>query len=108
MSDKQDFPDSDKLELADRLNLETGRLSWPELQRHFARGMVVVVAEGLDLIEVAARLSEDDKARFETWTRQNQVWRANDEDAIRWQAANPEFWSVVVAPWVLVQEIPPA
>lgn len=91
-----------------KLNLETGKLSWPELQRHFARGMVIVVGPELDLIEVAAKLTEDDKAQFETWTGEHHVWRANDEDAIAWQASEPLFWSVVVAPWVLVQAIPPS
>ena len=31
--------------------------------------------------------------------------RAMDEDAIRWETEKSEFWAVVVAPWVLVQEI---
>lgn len=93
-------------DLIGKLNLETGKINWPELQRHFARGMVIVVAEGLDLIDVAAKLTEDDKAQFETWTKKNQVWRANDEDAIKWQESDPIFWSVVVAPWVLVQILP--
>ncbi|MDH5444987.1 MAG: DUF2288 domain-containing protein [Gammaproteobacteria bacterium] len=105
MSDKSDYPDPEKLALADKLNLETGKLSWPELQRHFARGMVIVVGTELDLIDVAIKLTEDDKAQFETWTAENKVWRAHDEDAIHWQETDPVFWSVVVAPWVLVQTI---
>ena len=28
-----------------------------------------------------------------------------DEDAKRWEQNKQTFWSVVVAPWVLVQEI---
>ncbi len=101
MTDQASPPEPD--EIKTKLNLETGKLSWPELQRHFARGMVIVVSAELDLLEVAVKLTEDDKAQFEAWTTKNQVWRANDEDAIRWQDSNPIFWSVVVAPWVLVQ-----
>ena len=100
--------DPDKLnseELRQKLNLETGQLSWPELQRHFARGVVVVVGRELDLIEVAAALAEDDKACFEAWIEAEQVWRATDEDAKRWHANDTGFWSAVVAPWVLVQEL---
>ena len=104
MTDQPPLPED---KLSTKLKLETGKLSWPELQRHFARGVVIVVSTELDLIEVAIKLNEDDKAQFEAWTAQNQVWRANDEDALQWQAANPVFWSVVVAPWVLVQQIRP-
>lgn len=37
-----------------KLNLETGRMDWRALARHFARGVVVKVAAGLDLVEVAS------------------------------------------------------
>lgn len=92
-------------ELRQKLNLETGRLSWSELQRHFARGVVVVADTQLDLIEVAAGFAEDDKTRIEEWIRQGRLARANDEHALRWDRQQPDFWSVVVVPWVLVQEI---
>lgn len=92
-------------ELRQKLNLETGRLSWPELQRHFARGVVVVADSQLDLIEVAAGFAEDNKPRIENWIQQGQLARANDEHALRWSEQQPDFWSVVVVPWVIVQEI---
>jgi len=41
------------LPLKDRLNLETARITWPELERYFASGKVIHVAATLDLIEVA-------------------------------------------------------
>jgi len=105
MSDDSDHFPPEEGNIRQKLNFETGRLSWPELQRHFARGVVIVVAKELDLIEVAIKLNEDDKQQFEAWVNRRQVWRANDEDAILWQENTPEFWSVVVAPWVLVQAI---
>lgn len=92
-------------ELYARLNGETGRLAWPELARHFARGVVVVVAPGRDLVEVAARMARDDSAALATWVAAGQIARASDADAQRWQAQGTGFWAVVVAPWVLVQEI---
>ena len=99
-----DVADLNAQELRQKINLETGSLSWPELQRHFARGVVVVVGVGLDLIEVAAALAEDDKPRMQAWLEQGVVWRALDDDAQRWQQVNTDFWAAVVAPWVVVQE----
>lgn len=94
-------------ELRQKLNLETGQLPWSELQRHFARGMVVVVGPKLDLIEVAAAFAEDNRQQIEQWLQQEQLARAHDEHAMKWIEQEPEFWSVVVAPWVIVQEIRP-
>ena len=94
-------------ELLSHLNLETGRLAWAEAERHFARGVLVKVAAELDLVEVAAAMVEDDKTQFTRWLETGQVARADTEDALHWNDIQAEFWAVVVAPWVVVQEIGP-
>ena len=95
------------VELHEKLNLETARITWPELERPFARGAVVAVAPGLDLVEVAAAVARDDEPAVRSWTQTGAVVRASDDQARRWVAAGADarFWAVVVAPWVLVQEI---
>lgn len=87
------------------LNSETGKLSWLELQRHFARGVVIRVIPGVDLVEVAVCFSKDDNETVARLLATGQIVRATDEDAHDWQHRDPLFWAVVVAPWVLVQEI---
>lgn len=87
-----------------QLNNETGKLSWKELERHFARGVVIRVERGLDLVEVAARIARDDKASVERWMKEGRIARASTEDAADWNERQPIFWAVVTAPWVLVQE----
>jgi hypothetical protein len=92
------------LSLESRLNTETGRIGWAELERHFARGVLVRVDPALDLVAVAAAFVRDDEALVMEWMTARQVWRATDEDALDWSARDPAFWAVVAAPWVLVQE----
>ena len=92
-------------EMKARLNSETGRLGWPELQRHFARGVVVVAATGMDLVEVATRMSMDDGETIGQWLANDKIRRASEDDARQWTATEAVFWAVVVAPWVVVQEI---
>ncbi|MEJ2401005.1 MAG: DUF2288 domain-containing protein [Xanthomonadales bacterium] len=86
------------------LNAQTGRIEWPELARHFARGVVVCVAPGTDLVAVAERFVGNSAEEIERLSDAGRLWRAQDEDARRWQAEHTRFWAVVVAPWVLVQE----
>ncbi len=88
-----------------RLNGETGRIAWPELQRHFARGVLVVVGQGVDLVATACLFSKDDKEAVERMIADGQIARASDDDAREWEGRHATFWAVVVAPWVLVQEI---
>jgi len=91
-------------ELRQKINLETGTIEWSELVKHFAKGMVVVIGTDLDLIEVAERFAADDQVQVAKWIEQTKIARAMDDDARRWNEHNTTFWSVVVAPWVLVQE----
>lgn len=84
---------------------ETGKLEWHELERHFARGVVVAVNSGVDLIDVALCMANDDKALIEKWFDAGEVRRATTDDAERWVKSQPLFWAVVVAPWVVIQEI---
>ena len=95
-------------ELKARLNAETARIGWCELQRHFARGVLVRVSPDLDLVEVACAVVRDDNASMETWAAEGRVVRARDADACRWQRRDARLWAVVVAPWVLVQEPEPS
>ncbi|MFP4154324.1 MAG: DUF2288 domain-containing protein [Halothiobacillaceae bacterium] len=96
--------EAETLTLREQLGCETGRVSWRELERFFARGLVVEVDPGLSLLEVAEAMAEDDRARFAAWMRDGLVGPMADERARALSSREPELWAVVVAPWVLVQE----
>ena len=88
-----------------KLTLETAQLAWPELERHFARGDVVKVATGVDLVDAALLIAENNAAEAQIWLADGRIARAELSDAEDWHARQPMFWAVVVAPWVLVQEV---
>lgn len=94
----------EELDLRTRLNLETGRVSWKDIEILFARGMLMVVAPELDLVEVAALTAENETTRMKAWTDQGLVGALSAGQAKDWQAREPELWAVVVAPWAFVQE----
>ena len=91
-------------ELKAKLNLETSRIHWHELQTYYARGQVVRVAPELDLLNVAPQLSADNKAQFEHWLSAGQVGEVSPDLARAWYDRKAELWAVVIAPWVLVQD----
>ncbi len=87
-----------------KINLETSRIAWKELLRFFASGTVIAVSPELDLIEVATRISADDKAPVEQWLSSGKVARVSDDQARIWLESDTMLWSVVVKPWILVQQ----
>ena len=50
-------------------------------------------------------MSRDDKNTLEKWIDEKKVTGAEIEDAKKWHESSASLWTVVVAPWVLVQEI---
>jgi hypothetical protein len=88
----------------EKVNLETSKIAWKELQRFFASGSAVFVASSLDLVDVAYQFSIDNKMRVAHWMQNNQVALVSDQQAISWLESDTEVWAVVVKPWILVQE----
>lgn len=86
------------------LHAQTARVAWQELEKHFARGVVIRVAGELDLVEVATCLANDDKPAVESWLASGQVKQLDAATARDWAERDSELWAVVVAPWVVVQE----
>lgn len=87
-----------------KVNLETSRIAWKELQKYFASGAVVSVSSKLDLVEAAYQMSVDNKEKVAQWLADGLMSKATDEQAAAWYAADAEMWAVVISPWVLVQQ----
>lgn len=95
-------PENDT-ELHDKINRETGRVKWSELERHFASGSVIWVSEALDLIDVALRVAHDDRESVTRWMNEGSVAKVSDAQAQGWLEADEVLWASVVSPFVLVQ-----
>ena len=106
MSDEsQQKSDVDEAVERARINGETAKIAWSELQRFFAQGNAIAVMPGLDLVEVAYQMSVDNKAQIERWMEAGQVGPVTDAQAMEWLDANALMWAAVIRPWVLVQPV---
>ena len=91
--------------LLSKLHSETAKIHWHELETFFARGVVLHVADELDLIEIAAQFANDDSSSLAAFIKSNKIAPPTNDNARKWHDANTLMWSVVVAPFVLVQQI---
>lgn len=91
-------------ELRQKIHGETARMSWQELERFYAEGKLVTISPELDLIDVAANVAENKAEQVQKWLDSGQMQNTTDEQAIRWQQENAELWTVLVLPWILVQQ----
>ncbi len=91
--------------LEHKINKETARIHWSELQTHFAAGNLVVVSHEIDLIHAAKCIADDDTQTIQQWMEAGAIAPASDSQAIEWEKSNEELWAVVIKPWILVQEV---
>jgi hypothetical protein len=94
--------------LRTELNSQTSLIPWQELLRFFATGTVIRVADDLDLIEVALQIVRDNKDAIAQWMQEGKIRQVSDMQAKEWLEAEASLWSVVVKPWILVQQNKPA
>lgn len=95
----------DNQELIARLNSETAKINWHELQKHYALGNVLAVAEGGDLIQVAIALHRDNSPQIQQWLDEKVVLEVSDQQALAWYESNTTVWALVIPPFVLVQAV---
>lgn len=88
-----------------KINLETSKIAWRELQRFFAGGKALMASVDLDLVDVAFQMSEDNVTQIRQWAAAGKLARVPDEQAREWFESDALVWAVVVSPWVLVQPV---
>ncbi len=86
------------------LEAECDVIPYTELQKFFAKGMLVTVDPGMNLVDVALSLAADDAAQLKQWAEAGLVQRAHDKHARTWHANNALLRTVTVTPWILVQD----
>ena len=84
---------------------ETAKIYWKELETFFAQGKLVLVDGSLDLIDVAFAISTDDAKQVSQWMETELILRDFTQKAITFEKNNKELWSVVIKPWILIQEL---
>ncbi|MBC8210599.1 MAG: DUF2288 domain-containing protein [Gammaproteobacteria bacterium] len=86
-----------------KLNSETARIPWKELQRHFASGYTLFVSLELDLIDVAYQFEQDNAQQIELWLNAELIHQVRNDQAREWYNNDATLWACVVSPWVLLQ-----
>jgi hypothetical protein len=77
---------------------------WDWLMPHAKRDAIVMVASGLDLLDVGVAIANDDKASVEGWIGQQQLYKPSPEQLSDWSnAPTRRFKALIVQPYVLVQ-----
>jgi|EP01030_Chromulinospumella_sphaerica_P007608 hypothetical protein len=83
---------------------ETASITWKELEPFFAKGALLWVDPGLDLIAAAEAMATDDGEKVATWLADDKVAKLSESRALDLFERDPSLWAVVVSPWIMIQE----
>jgi hypothetical protein len=83
---------------------ETASITWKELEPFFAKGALLWVDPGLDLIAAAEAVATDEGEKVAAWLAADQVAKLSETRALDLFERDPELWAVVVSPWIMIQE----
>ncbi|NEN97180.1 MAG: DUF2288 family protein [Moorea sp. SIO1F2] len=91
-----------RVQLAESLDETT----WDLLIPHVKRDAVLVVNEGLDLLDVGVAIANDDVLSVQHWISEQLMHKPLLEQLSNWNSnQNKRFQALIVQPYVLVQEL---
>jgi hypothetical protein len=79
---------------------------WTWLRKHAERDAIILIAPEMDLLETALTMAKDDHATVQSWIVSGKVSKPTQVQLDAWNSEpTRRFLSIVVQPYVLVQEI---
>jgi len=83
-----------------------GPVPWELLKPHVQRDAVVVVHDQLDLVEVGVAIASNQTQPVERWISEQLIRKPTAEQLALWGSENKGFTSLIVQPYVLIQDQP--
>ncbi len=81
-----------------------GPVQWEVLKPHAGRDAVVVVDAQLDLVEVGEAIASDSTQAVSRWINEQLIIKPTAEQIVDWSRENKRLMSLIVQPYVLVQD----
>jgi hypothetical protein len=87
--------------IQEQLAQDLADVSWKDIIPHCQRDAVIVVYEGLDMIEVGVAIAQDNIAQVQVWVEEQLLQKPSAEQLSLWNQSPEKLFSVlIVAPYV--------
>lgn len=89
--------------IQEQLAQDLADVSWKDIIPHCQRDAVIVVYEGLDMIEVGVAIAQDNIAQVQVWVEEQLLQKPSAQQLGLWNQSPEQLFSVlIVAPYVLM------
>lgn len=102
---EDETPPFDENAIRTSLQASLDEAEWSWLKKHAERDAIIWVAPGLSLVEVGVSVAGDDTVSVKRWLTSGQLRKPSSQEIEQWEGLpTTRFWSLVVQPYVLIQE----
>jgi hypothetical protein len=85
-------------------SIDEAEFNW--LKPHIQKDTVIIVNDGLDLVEVGVAIATDNTIAVQRWVGEQLITKPSEQDLAAWNAQpHQKFQAIIVQPYVLVQNI---
>ena len=92
-------------DLREKLKENLDEAEWDWLVPHAQRDVIIVVADGLDLLDVGEAIATDNIPSVQNWIDEQLLAKPSPEQLGNWNSDRTKrFNALIVEPYVLVQE----
>jgi hypothetical protein len=94
-------------DLRAELTANMDEAEWDWLIPHVQRDSVIVVAQGLDLLDVGVAIASDQVSSVQQWIDEQLIAKPSNTQMGIWNGDRTKrFQTLIIQPYVLVQEMP--
>jgi hypothetical protein len=94
-------------DLRTELTANMDEAEWDWLIPHVQRDAVIVVAQGLDLLDVGVAIASDQVSSVQQWIDEQLIAKPSNTQMGIWNGDRTKrFQTLIIQPYVLVQEMP--
>ncbi len=91
----------------EEMALTVDEAEWGWLRAHLERGGLIVVAQELEIVDVGMAIAADDAVVVNGWIAAGKLTKPSVAEIASWDGdRGRKFLSLIVSPYVLIQEIP--
>jgi hypothetical protein len=92
-------------DLREQLKENLDEAEWDWLVPHAQRDVIIIVADGLDLLDVGEAIATDNIPSVQNWIDEQLITKPSPEQLGNWNGDRTKrFNALIVEPYVLVQE----
>lgn len=93
-------------ETRSRFEKDLAEVDWKSLRIHLQRDALILVDRGLELVDVACCVVEDDASQVGAWIEQGLLAKPDAAQLQSWETQlDKPFRMLIAAPYILIQDV---